>query len=84
MSALSIRNMNWTTGQMELNTTPTPKRSIEEELLSKLEFLQKAKTREMKWSQTRKDGKSACLFCKLAVSFHKQELSIRVCTKRTT
>ena len=57
--------------------TQTTKRSIEEELLSKLEFLQKAKTREMKWSQTRKDGKSACMFCELAVNFHKQELSIR-------
>lgn len=77
MSALSIRNMNWTTGQMELNTAPAPERSIEDELLGKLEFLQKAKTREMKWSQTRKDGKSACMFCKLAVSFHEQELSIR-------
>ena len=77
MSALSIRNMNWTTGQIELNTTPTPKRSIEDELLGSLEFLQTAKTREMKWAQTRKDSKSACMFCKLAVNFHKQELSVR-------
>lgn len=77
MGALSIRNMNWTVGQMELITTPTPHRSIEDELLSKLEFLQKAKAREMKWAQTRKDGKAACMFCKLSVSFHKQELSVR-------
>ena len=77
MSALSIRNMNWTTGQTELNTLPPPKRSIEDELLSSLEFLQKAKTREMKWAQTRKDSKSACMFCKLAVNFHRQELSVR-------
>lgn len=57
--------------------TLAPKRSIEDELLSSLEFLQTAKTREMKWAQTRKDSKSACMFCKLAVNFHRQELSVR-------
>lgn len=55
---------------------PAPNRSIEDEL-SKLEFLQGAKARELKWAQTRKDSKSACVFCKLAIGFHKQELSIR-------
>lgn len=63
--------------RQDFQASPTPQRSIEDELLSSLEFLQNAKTREMKWTQTRKDSKSACMFCKLAVNFHKQELSVR-------
>ena len=70
MSALSIRNMNWTIGQREL-MEETPKRTIIEELTSTIRMRNILKKNELSWSRVKRD--TACIFCKAAIRFHREE-----------